>query len=56
MTATANTGSKFDKWVDEEGKTVSTNAAYTFTMTKKDVTLTALFVPYKNTTVTVPTD
>lgn len=55
LTATANEGSKFDKWVDENGEQKSTDATYTFKIKKEDVVLKAIFIPYKNTTVTVPT-
>lgn len=38
---------KFDKWVDDEGKTVSTDPSYSFDMPANDVNLTAMFSKLK---------
>ena len=44
VTAMANIGYKFAYWTDEQGNKVSTNAIYTFKVTR-DITLQANFLP-----------
>ncbi len=55
VTATANSGYKFDCWKDEAGREIK-NASYQFTIGADDVALTAYFLPYQNTKITIPSD
>lgn len=47
VSATPYTGFKFERWVDGTGTTVSTDAAYTFTIIN-DIALYAVFSPLEN--------
>nr|WP_302657292.1 S-layer homology domain-containing protein [uncultured Agathobaculum sp.] len=52
FTAAPSRGCAFDKWTDENGKTVSTNASYTVTV-GADLTLTPVFAAQTGKTVSI---